>query len=357
MLWTWVAILFLMGLAVGSFLNVCIARLPLEKSVIWPSSRCSSCLQPIRWYDNIPLLSYWLLRGRCRTCGASFSIRYFFIELATGLGFAGLFYAEIIANIHGWDLLRQNQWALQFGVVPWQGWVLVGFHAILFSLLLAAAVCDLEHREIPLGITMPGMLIGLIGAVVWPWPWPHDFIQAMNGQPLGRPWWVLGPVKGGLYPWPVWGPLPEWLPPGSWQLGLATGLAGILAGTFMIRVIGWVFSTALGKEAIGLGDADLMMMAGAFLGWQPVVVAFFVAVLPGLVFGILQLVFRGDNAMPFGPALAVGVAITTLCWRWLGPKVQPLLFWGELLIVMSGLCVLFLAVAGLFLRFMRRAEA
>src|SRR5262245_39103550 len=99
MLWTWLALMFILGAAVGSFLNVCIARLPLEKSVIWPSSRCGSCLQPIRWYDNILLLSYWLLRGRCHACGQPFSIRYFVIELATGLGFAGLFYAEIIANI------------------------------------------------------------------------------------------------------------------------------------------------------------------------------------------------------------------------------------------------------------------
>jgi leader peptidase (prepilin peptidase)/N-methyltransferase len=125
----------------------------------------------------------------------------------------------------------------------------------------------------------------------------------------------------------------------------------------MIRVIGWIFSTALGKEAIGLGDADLMMMAGAFIGWQAVVVAFFVAVLPGLVFGIVQLFLRGDNAMPFGPALAAGVGITVLCWRWIGPRVQPLFFWGELLAIVVGMSILFLAVAGLFLRLTRRAEA
>jgi leader peptidase (prepilin peptidase)/N-methyltransferase len=360
MVWIWLPVVFVMGVILGSFLNVCIARLPLEKSVIWPSSRCGSCLQPIRKFDNIPLLSYWLLRGRCRTCGEPFSIRYFLIELTTGLLFAGLFYAEIIVNIHQWPVLKDNQLALQFGVVPGPAWVLFGFHAILFSLLLAAAACDLEHREIPLGLTVPGMLIGLVGAVLFPWPWPHSLAQAMGGQFGGRPWWQLNPDLGpkpGLYPLPVWGPLPEWLPAGSWQLGLATGIAGALVGTLMIRVIGWIFSTALGKEAIGLGDADLMMMAGAFIGWQAVVVAFFVAVLPGLVFGIVQLFLRGDNAMPFGPALAAGVGITVLCWRWIGPRVQPLFFWGELLAIVVGMSILFLAVAGLFLRLTRRAEA
>src|SRR5205809_5731572 len=84
--------LFVLGTIVGSLLNVCVHRLPLEKSIIWPGSRCSHCLQPIRWYDNIPLLSYLLLRGRCRACGTSYSARYFLIELLTGLSFVGLFY-------------------------------------------------------------------------------------------------------------------------------------------------------------------------------------------------------------------------------------------------------------------------
>ncbi len=89
----WLFVTFVLGAAVGSFLNVCIARMPLEKSILWPGSRCGSCFQRIRWYDNLPLLSYLWLRGRCRTCGARFSPRYLLVELATGLCFAGLFYA------------------------------------------------------------------------------------------------------------------------------------------------------------------------------------------------------------------------------------------------------------------------
>src|SRR5262245_61340638 len=96
----WLVLLFLMGSAVGSFLNVCVYRSPCEKSLLWPGSRCGRCLQPVRWYDNLPLVSYWLLRGRCRHCGARFSARYFLVELLTGLGFAGLFYLEVVANVH-----------------------------------------------------------------------------------------------------------------------------------------------------------------------------------------------------------------------------------------------------------------
>ena len=87
-----------------------------------------------------------------------------------------------------------------------------------------------------------------------------------------------GFVVQGLYPWPFWGPLPDgFAAGGNWQTGLATGIAGALVGTFLLRGVRFVFSSGIGKEALGMGDADLMMMAGGFLGWQPVVIAFFVA--------------------------------------------------------------------------------
>src|SRR5476651_294410 len=93
---------FIVGASVGSFLNVCIARLPLEKSLLWPSSRCGACLQPIRWYDNLPLISYLWLRGRCRTCGQTYSILYLLVEVGVALGFVGLFWLEVVDNVHGW---------------------------------------------------------------------------------------------------------------------------------------------------------------------------------------------------------------------------------------------------------------
>ena len=104
---------FAMGAAVGSFLNVCAYRIPYERSFLWPGSRCGHSFQPVRWYDNLPLLSSWILRGRCRTCGASFSIRYFLVELGTALAFVGLYYLEIYRNVRGIAELADARCALE----------------------------------------------------------------------------------------------------------------------------------------------------------------------------------------------------------------------------------------------------
>jgi leader peptidase (prepilin peptidase)/N-methyltransferase len=335
--YVWLAFAFVIGVMVGSFLNVCIVRLPTEKSLLWPGSRCGHCLQPVRWYNNIPLFSYLWLRGRCRTCGTGFSARYFVIELATGLGFAALFYLEVMLDIHHWANRPGHQRVLvEYGIYPWQWvWVYV-HHVVLFCFLLVASATDLSGREIPMSLTATGTVIGLIFSVIFPWPWPRpqtDVQAKLNQLPQNASWWLIDfDVPNGMYPWPAWGPLPDWLPPGSPQLGLATGIAGALAGTFLVRAIAWLAHTGLGKEALGLGDADLMMMAGAFLGWQPVVVAFFLSAAPALVFAIVQAVVHRDNSLPFGPSLATAIVATWLLWDWIGPPLQIFLFSRELLL-------------------------
>ncbi len=344
-LWAWFMVLlatllfvFTVGACVGSFLNVAIIRMPLEKSLLWPSSRCGRCLQAIHWYDNIPLLSYLWLRGRCRTCGASYSIGYFFVELTTALGFVGLFWLEVIANVHRWP--RVDTWAVNLHVYPWQSWVGFGWHALLFSFLMVASVCDLHTREIPLSLTMAGTLIGLVGSVFLPWPWPHDISTA--GPPvLGAgemASWQM-PNNGllhGIYSWPFWGPLPAWAGAGgNWQTGLATGVCGALVGTFLVRAVAFLFGKGLGKEALGMGDADLMMMAGSFLGWQIIVVAFFLSVFPALLFGIVLWIVKRDNSLPFGPALSFSVLATCLTWHAIGEHVRPAFFWLELMVIAS----------------------
>lgn len=376
----WLVLVFLLGSAVGSFLNVCVDRLPREKSVLWPGSHCGSCLRPIRAYDNIPLVSYWLLRGRCRQCGAAFSSRCFWVELFTGLGFAALFYLLVVANVRQFAVLDRLGGQLAGGMIPWQGWVVFGHGAVLFSFLLAAALCDLEYEEIPLSLTVPGTLLGLGAAALWPWPWPYSLTESLAHVNASQPWWLINPrvgPKSGLYPWPIWGPWPDWLPPGTWYSGLATGLAGMLAGSLLVRAIDLLFTQGMGKEAvarsikgagrsepldaqdlgaaraIGLGDADLMMLAGAFVGWQAVVLAFFVAVVPGLVFGIASMLFRQGRAFPFGPSLAVGVLLTVLGWEWLRPRVQPLFFWGPVVLLAAILSAMFLFAAALLLRKLR----
>jgi leader peptidase (prepilin peptidase) / N-methyltransferase len=318
---------FVVGACVGSFINVAVARLPLEKSLLWPSSRCGTCWQPIHWYDNVPIVSYLWLRGRCRACGQSFSVAYMLVELATALGIVGLFWLEVVMNVHDWP--GRNDFNVAHGWYPATAWLGFGWHALLFSFLMVASVCDLKSREIPLQLTLTGTLVGLFGAVLMPWPFPHS--TAMAPSP--------GLADQGLYAWPFWFPLPAWAAPGdNWQTGLATGVVGALVGTFLLRAIGFIFGKGLGKEGLGLGDADLMMMAGAFLGWQIVFVAFFLSVFPALVFGIMNLVIRRDNSLPFGPSLSFSVLATCLCWQPIGAHVAPALFWGQLLFWGGILC-------------------
>ncbi|MGE3805287.1 MAG: A24 family peptidase [Gemmataceae bacterium] len=369
----WLVLIFALGAAIGSFINVCVYRMPLEKSLMWPSSRCGRCCQPIKWYDNVPLLSYWILRGRCRFCGAGFSSRYFLVELFTGLLFAGLFYLDVIDNVAGYHPVVLGNDRYDFAVLA-----TFAVHALLASFLLTASLIDYDHRFIPLSLTLTGTVVGLIVSVLFPWPWPYAVNELRLPPAL---WWLGPPIPEGFYKWPIWGPLPAWLPVGNGLGGLLTGLAGVLAGTLLLRVIRFLFGLGMGPDfyedpapdeahwgflrrswswlnrvggkALGIGDADLMMMSGAFLGWQPTIVAFFVSVFPGLFVGIGQK-FKGDDKLPFGPSLAIGVMLTIYGWPWLAPRVQPLFFNGNLvaLVVITGSAMML--IAGFIIRFFKR---
>jgi leader peptidase (prepilin peptidase)/N-methyltransferase len=356
-----IGILFVVGLVVGSFLNVCIHRLPYEKSILWPlGSRCGTCFKPIAWYDNLPLVSYLVLRGRCRMCGARFSPGYFAVELLTGLCFAGLFYLEAVQNVHDLPAFRQPL----FGGLLWfpqvQVWIIFAVHASLVCFLIIASFVDLEHFEIPLPVTVTGTVVGLICATMFPWPWPDPPPPPPLVVPnVAANFWQFVPVKlpetHSLYAWPPWWPLPQWLQPGgNWQTGLVTGLAGMLAGMLMLRVIRFVFGLGRGKEGLGIGDADLMMMAGAFIGWQPIVVAFFVSVFPALLVGVGRLIVRGNQEMPFGPSLAIGILITMLAWQWIDPLVRVVFFTGPFIAALAGGCVIVLLISSFAIRIIRR---
>lgn len=149
---------FLLGLMVGSFLNVCICRLPEHKSIVTPPSSCPHCQQPIKAYDNIPLLSFIILRGRCRYCGEAVSWQYPAVELITGLLFLGLAYS--------WGLGGQ-----------------VFVYALLASALLVVSVIDLQHQIIPDKVTLPGIVLGL-GFSFFSLL-PVDFVQSLIGLAVG----------------------------------------------------------------------------------------------------------------------------------------------------------------------------
>jgi leader peptidase (prepilin peptidase)/N-methyltransferase len=339
----WIAtfLAFLLGAVVGSFLNVCIARLPLEKSIFWPSSRCLTCLQPIRWLDNFPLISYWRLNGNCRSCGASFSSRYFWIELLTGLAFAGLYWLEVVENYRRIPAATNSPELL----VTWI------YHAIFLSLLLIVTFTDFDTGEIPFGVTKWGTVLGLLGGMLFPWPWPMantDWIEWRAN--------ILLPV--GLQPWPFWSPAMSWPEPGTWSMGLMNGVVGALFGTGMIRLIRWIFGWAFEKEAMGLGDADIMMMIGAFLGWQSFFFVMGSAVFLALGYALYLLITSRTNELPFGPFLAGGAMLTLLFFDRIALYSQ--LFFFDLpallaMAILSGMMVLFMSVAIRMLRLIRQA--
>jgi len=359
----WSVAALLLGLMVGSFLNVLAARLPFEKSIVWPGSRCFSCYRPVRVLDNLPIVGYLRLRGRCRDCGATFSSRYLWVELGTGLAFLGLFLAEVVFNWFkypgfGFDPLRDTS-------PPPQAVALYCYHAALLALLIAAAVVDAEHRVIPPLIPFTGLVVGVVGAAFIAWPWPHPASAAAGvGGGNGMPWMLpslAGPVPIGAQPWPVVGPPPEWAAAATWKLGVLNSLLGALAGSLVVRGVKWLFETGFGREALGLGDADLLMMAGAFLGWQPVVLSLFVGAFAALLVfklpAIVVAAVRGsgvDRELPFGPGLAVGVVTTWFAWPWLAPKVQPVFFDIQVVLMVVGVIGVGMLASGLLLR--RRAE-
>ncbi|MEW6301154.1 MAG: A24 family peptidase [Thermodesulfobacteriota bacterium] len=137
------AFTFLFGAAVGSFLNVCIYRLPLQESVVFPASHCRACATPLPWYDNLPLLSYLFLRGRCRSCGVSFSPRYLLVELLTALLAVGLVW--------------------QFGLT-----VTTLSYFVLCAALIVITFIDVDYQLIPDVISLPGIVIGFLFSLVSP---------------------------------------------------------------------------------------------------------------------------------------------------------------------------------------------
>jgi leader peptidase (prepilin peptidase)/N-methyltransferase len=253
----------LFGLIIGSFLNVCIHRWPRELSVVRPRSRCPQCEKQIAWYDNIPVLSYLLLRGRCRHCGAAISPRYPLVELVTGM----LFCAVI----------------LRYGPT------LPGIKLCLFvALCIGLLFTDLEHLVLPEQFT----LVGLAAALVFAWFVPVDDVTAHAVL------WMAGMEAG-----------PRTLSFAEAVLGAAVPAGFLWAG-------GWIFEKVRHKEGLGFGDVELMAMVGAFLGLRGALLTLLGGSLAGSLIGYTYIrVARKDPAsfqLPFGTflgAAAIAVAL------------------------------------------------
>lgn len=268
---------FAMGCCVASFMNVCIWRIPRGESVAWPPSHCPSCNAPIKWYQNVPIVSWLALRGRCANCRGPISMRYAVVELLGGILF----------------LLAYLQWGMPFflGGSPALGlmgarslWVVPVYWLVATGLILGSFV-DLDHQWIPDRVTIGGMVLGV----------PLSFlVPELQGERDGL---------HALY----------------WSLG------GMAFGFAFLWTVGFVFSKAFKKDAMGFGDVKLMGAVGAFFGPAAALFTIVVSSFVGAVAGLL-LIARGKArlggyaAVPYGPFLALGA----LAWMYWG---RPVLDW------------------------------
>ena len=228
---------FVLGLIFGSFLNVCIYRLPRGKSVVAPRSACPHCGRMIPLYDNIPVFSWLILRGRCRNCRQAISARYLAVELLTGVMFAACYV----------------QFGLSLGTLKC---MVLGF------LLLGLIFTDAETRLLPDALTLPGLAIGIIFSVLVP-------VNDLASQIL--PVIISLPLKGEMV-WRFW--------------SLVDSLVGAAIGASFLYGAGAIYLRARGVEGMGFGDVKLMAMIGAFLGTKLTVVTIFAASLAGSIFGL-----------------------------------------------------------------------
>ena len=270
--WFFPTVVFILGACIGSFLNVCIYRIPAETSVVFPGSHCG-CGQPIKWQHNIPILSWLFLRGRARCCGRPFSVRYPVIELLTALLFLAcwLFFPPTKA-VCGW---------------------------VFLSALVCATFIDLDHMIIPdaftLGLGVVGMLLSF-------------FVPGLQDQHSGI--FIVDSLRGVLI-----------------------SLQGLLIGSGLVLWIALLAEAVLKKEAMGFGDVKFVGAIGAFCGWQGAVFAIFGGAVVGTVWFTIALLWQkiagkpapvappAENAagepaplgfgvqVPFGPMLAIAGAL------------------------------------------------
>ncbi len=282
---------FLLGLLFGSFLNVCISRLPQHLSLSKPRSHCPHCLHPIAWYDNIPLLSWILLRARCRHCKQPISWRYPAVELAFALWLA-------FAARTAFPLLTPGLSSNAFATVS----VNALTFAILGFLLIGLLVMDWQTHTLPDAFTLTGTLLGfLLLCVRAAYLAPHDYDLLLHGR---NP---LTSVGGNVDPGNV-------VLTGSEHLVLGRLLA-IAAIAGLLLFLRFAYQTLRHRDGLGLGDVKLTAMLAAFLGFWPAMLALFLGVI--LCSGYaLTLIARNrataTTRLPLGSFLAIGGLLAAL---------------------------------------------
>jgi leader peptidase (prepilin peptidase)/N-methyltransferase len=254
------ALIFLFGLIIGSFLNVCIVRIPADKSIVLPSSACVKCGGAIRAYDNIPVLSYLLLAGRCRQCKTKISTMYPVVEFLTGVLFLACYEA----------------FGLTAEALKW---------ALFLTIIIVLVFTDLRERVLPDVVNYTGLGLGLVLSLVTK---PSD----------GTALWVANHMFDFPPPTPV--------------ISLADGLIGAAVGSSLLWLVSEVYFRLRGREGMGLGDVKMMLMAGSFLGAKRTLLTIFAGSVLGSVLGLLFILARRKNSeyeLPFGSFLGMAAVL------------------------------------------------
>ncbi len=262
---------FIFGLLFGSFLNVCIYRLPRDESIAFPPSHCTNCSTPIKYYQNIPVISYLLLGGKCSSCKEPISVIYPVVELFTAVLITLLFY--------------------KYGVT-----IETFVYVILALSLIVISFIDLEHFIIPNVITLPGIIIGLAyNLLITDW---GLLLKIIPGLDFGNIFYIAPRIPA------------------------LNSVLGIIIGGGTLLLIAYLYKIIRKREGMGMGDVKLLAMLGAFLGINGVFFIILVSSLVGSVIGItLILIQRGNMklALPYGPFISFAAVL----FLFTGPIVIP----------------------------------
>jgi leader peptidase (prepilin peptidase)/N-methyltransferase len=249
------------GAIIGSFLNVVIHRVPRNESIVTPRSRCPGCATEIAPRDNVPVVSWLVLRGRCRGCRAPISARYPAVEALTAALFALTFW-------------------LRSGLT-----LALPFDLLFVAAIIALVFIDAEHMILPNAITYPGIAFAFVARFLIP-----------NLYGVG---FLCDDVSC----------------PAAWGFSIVGAIVGALFGGGFLWLTGWLWKRLRGVEAMGLGDVKMMFMVGAYLGWPLTLLTIFIGVLAGSLAGVALMVRRGERdtqmLLPFGIFLGLG-ALTCL---------------------------------------------
>ena len=259
---------FLSGACIGSFLNVVIYRIPNDMSIVLPNSACRGCKAPIKFYDNIPVLSWLILGGKCRKCKGGIAWRYPAVELLT---------------------------ALVFTLTYWQ----TGLNAFLpvalvfVSAMIALIFIDSEHMILPNVITYPLLVFVLAARIIFPIIFTDRYFPDTSS-----------PAGFQLFGYP------------GWLISLGGALLGALAGGGSLWLVGAIWKVLRRVDAMGLGDVKMMLAVGALLGWRLTILTIFIGAFTGAVIGIALVMKQKDRNLqtqiPFGIFLGIGSIISLL---------------------------------------------